>query len=96
MANILVGNPPTTELLEMTVSGPELLFHTDAVVAICGAKMLVMSGCRVIPLWSRFVVQAGEVLSFGEVLGDGCRGYLAIKGGFPEMYDFPPLSTCLS
>jgi urea carboxylase len=39
VANILVGNDSGMELLEMTISGPELLFAAPAVFSVCGAPV---------------------------------------------------------
>ena len=85
-ANLLVGNSPGTESLEIMISGPELLFHVPAVVAVCGAKMseVTVDG-QAQPMWSRFIIQGGQKLKIGKVEGVGCRCYLAVKGGFPEV-----------
>ncbi len=85
IANILVGNKPGTETLEMTLSGPELLFTTSAVFAVCGAPMPVSIDGEERPMWSRLVIQKGQRLTIGKVADGGCRAYLSIKGGFPEM-----------
>lgn len=75
IANLLVGNPANAAVLEMTMAGPLLAFHTDTLVAVCGAKF---AG---VPAWQPMVVKAGEVLSLAE-LETGCRGYMAVAGGF--------------
>ena len=41
MANVLVGNDPGTEGLEMTLTDSRLLFHSPAVVAVTGAPAKV-------------------------------------------------------
>lgn len=41
IANTLVGNKPGTETLEITISGPELVFTAPAVFSVCGAPMAV-------------------------------------------------------
>lgn len=38
------------------------------------------------PMWSRMVIQKGQKLKIGKVIDGGCRSYLAVKGGFPEMW----------
>ncbi|KAI9745921.1 MAG: hypothetical protein M1818_000602 [Claussenomyces sp. TS43310] len=85
IANLLVGNKPGMELLEMTLSGPELLFRAPAVFSVCGAPMLVSIDGEKKPMWSRLVIQAGQKLKVGAIEEGGCRSYLAIKGGFPEI-----------
>ncbi|OLN81829.1 putative urea carboxylase 1, partial [Colletotrichum chlorophyti] len=84
-ANILVGNDARVELLEITLVGPELLFHEPAVVAICGAQASVTVNGEDRPMWSRIVVRQGQTLKIGNVVGHGLRTYLAVKGGFPEV-----------
>lgn len=76
-----------TELLEITISGPELLFTTPAVFSVCGASAPVSVDGRTVTTFSRQVIQAGEKLEIGAVPDKaGCRAYLAIKGGFPNVY----------
>lgn len=88
VANILVGNDVGVELLEITLAGPELLFHEAAVVAICGARLPVTLDGQPQPMWSRFVVEKSQTLKLGKVAGNGTRTYLAIKGGFPQIPKF--------
>jgi allophanate hydrolase subunit 2 len=85
VANILVDNHPGTESLEITLSGPELLFTAPAVFAVSGASVPVTIDGEDQPMWSRVTIQAGQKLKIGKVEHGGCRCYLAVKGGFPEM-----------
>jgi urea carboxylase len=89
VANILVDNDPGTETFEITLSGPELLFTTPAVFAVSGAPVPVTIDGEEKPMWSRVNIQAGQKLKIGKVENGGCRCYLAVKGGFPEMSVFP-------
>ncbi|KAA8999362.1 biotin-dependent carboxyltransferase [Affinibrenneria salicis] len=86
MANLLVGNPPDAAVLELTLMGPELQFEADALVALCGARMIPRLDGQPMPLNSVFRVRNGQVLSFGPASA-GCRGYLAVAGGIqvPEV-----------
>lgn len=88
IANILVGNTAGVELLEATLTGPEILFHQAAVVAVCGAELPVTIDGVTQPMWSSLVVQKGQTLKLGKVTGDGIRTYLAVKGGFPQVPSF--------
>lgn len=85
-ANRLLGNPPDTAALEMTVSGPVLRFLAPARVAVAGAAMrLELDGQPVAgPVVN---VPAGGVLSVGRIEGPGQRAYLALQGGWeaPQM-----------
>ncbi|KAK0384268.1 hypothetical protein NLU13_8356 [Sarocladium strictum] len=85
IANILVGNKEGTELLEATLTGPEILFHQAAVVAVCGAELPVTIDGKAQPMWSSLVVEKGQTLKLGKVTGDGIRTYLAVAGGFPQV-----------
>ena len=83
---MIVGNDEGVELLEITLSGPELAFSTSAVFAVCGASAPVTVDNETRPLWSRQVVKAGQTLKIGSIQENrGCRTYLAIKGGFPKV-----------
>jgi biotin-dependent carboxylase-like uncharacterized protein len=77
-ANVLVGNPPGAAALEVTALGPELLFETDATVA-------VHETARFVP--------AGTVLEVGAVRR-GLRGYLAVRGGVDVEPVLGSRSTC--
>jgi urea carboxylase len=88
MANILVGNDFGVELLELTLSGPKLLFHEAAVVSVCGADLPVTLDGEPQPMWSRIVIRKSQILELGKVTGNGLRTYLAVKGGFPQIPKF--------
>ena len=83
VANLLVGNPPGLEGLEITLNGPDLMFLGSAVVSICGAPMEVKVDDHQIEMWSRITIKAGQRLVIGKTTGGGCRSYLAVYGGFP-------------
>ncbi|WP_339114570.1 urea carboxylase [Thioclava sp. GXIMD2076] len=85
-ANRLLGNPPDTTTLELTVNGPTLRFLTETRVALAGAKMaMVLDGA---PVEGPVVdISAGATLAIGTISGAGQRAYLAVEGGFaaPEV-----------
>lgn len=85
IANLLVKNPPGMEVIEVTLHGPELLFTTAAVVSVCGASCSVTLERSERPMWSSLLVQKGQKLKIGAVSGAGCRVYLAVRGGFPDI-----------
>jgi urea carboxylase len=60
VARILVGNKPGIKTIEMTLSGPELLFIAPAVFAVSGAPVPVSIDGVEKPMWSRIVIQAGQ------------------------------------
>ncbi|KQP09365.1 urea carboxylase [Methylobacterium sp. Leaf93] len=81
-ANALVGNPPDTCALELTVSGPTLRFHASGTVALAGAAMTVRLDGVEQPHGKAFAVEPGQTLSIGAIAGPGQRSYLALRGGF--------------
>jgi len=94
-ANRLVGNPPNTAGLEITLTGPTLRCSRPSLVAVCGADFELWAGNLRVPTWHAVFLRAGQWLRFGERL-QGARAYLAIDGGV----DVPPFlesrSTYLS
>lgn len=86
LANALAGNPPHDCALEITLLGPALKFHADAWIALVGAPIAAQLDERPVPMWAPVFVRAGSTLAFG-AMGQGCRAYLAVHGGF----DFEPV-----
>lgn len=80
LGNILLGNEEAEGGLELTLSGPTLLFESDAMIAITGANLSPQLNGVPIEMWRPLYVAKGAVLSFGEAIA-GCRAYLAIQGG---------------
>lgn len=86
LANRIVGNFEGAAALECTLGGPALRFHSDAVIALCGAPMpAVLDGMALAP-WASHRVTAGSVLRLGAIevsssQGGGSRTYLAVRGG---------------
>lgn len=82
LANALVGNPLGKEGLEITLTGPDLKFLGDAVLALTGAAISATLDGQDFPMWQRVKVSAGQRLTIGKTLTDkGCRAYLAVYGG---------------
>ena len=79
-ANHLVGNPPGAAALECTLSGPELEFAQDALVAVCGARMTPRLDGEPMHADTAFAVRVGQVLRF-DFPTAGARAYLAVAGG---------------
>jgi urea carboxylase len=81
LANALVGNPPATPTLEITLMGPTLRFHDTATIAFSGGNLDCQLGGQ--PLFSHCAlnVPAGGEISFGD-RRTGLRTYLAVRGGF--------------
>jgi len=81
IANRLVGNAAKAAGLECTVIGPTLRFNVDGVVAITGAAMAPKLDGTEVPQWTSVAVRAGSTLALSQAQGQGCRTYIAFKGG---------------
>src|SRR5664279_428702 len=95
LANLLLGNPADAPTLEMTLTGPSLLFETETLIALCGADLSPRIGDQPVPLWRPVLVGAGALLRFGKPL-QGARCYLAVEGGFQVPKIMGSASTHLS
>ncbi|PCH34617.1 urea amidolyase [Wolfiporia cocos MD-104 SS10] len=84
-ANILVGNDPGTEALEITLVGCKVLFHVPTVIAVAGAPVRVTVNGQEAQTWSSILVPAGGKVAVGTINSVGFRAYLAVRGGFPEI-----------
>lgn len=80
IANMLVGNPNTAALLELTVSGPALKVLAPATIALTGADMSFSINAAPVSGWRTVPVKAGDTVSVGTAKS-GCRGYLAVSQG---------------
>lgn len=81
IANLLVGNPQNTGAVEITILGPDMVFDEDVLIALTGADLSPTADGIPIPTYRPVALRAGSVLSFGRCRV-GCRGYLAVAGGF--------------
>ncbi|AZR72089.1 KipI antagonist [Anoxybacter fermentans] len=81
IANLLVGNARDEACLEITLLGPKLMFEVDTVIAITGADLKPKLNGVAIDGWRGIPVERGSILEFGPIRS-GCRGYLAVAGGF--------------
>ena len=80
VANMLVGNPDTAALLELTFSGPTLKILSPATIALTGADMPFSINGVPAAGWCALPVQPGDTVTVG-MARSGCRGYLAVSHG---------------
>jgi antagonist of KipI len=80
LANGLVGNRAGEAALEFTVVGPELLFESDALIALCGAEFETRLDGVPLP-WNRPVLVRNATRIRFRASQRGSRGYLAVAGG---------------
>ncbi|WP_316791145.1 biotin-dependent carboxyltransferase family protein [Pedobacter frigoris] len=81
IGNLLLGNSPAEAALECTLSGPELIFERDQLIAITGGNLSPQIDGVPLTMWKPVYVRAGAKLSFGKALS-GCRTYLSVYRGF--------------
>jgi len=86
ISNLLVGNEQHEAVLEITLSGPSLLFEHEAHIAITGADLSAAIDGQKVPIWRPIWVREGSRLEFGSPVR-GCRAYMSVAGGF----DVPPV-----
>tara|TARA_R110002167_G_scaffold54785_6_gene156046 strand:- start:1251 stop:2090 length:840 start_codon:yes stop_codon:yes gene_type:complete len=79
--NMLLENKHDAAVLEITMTGPTLLFEEQTHIAIGGAEMSATLNNKPMRNNRIYRIAAGDIVSFGRLL-KGLRSYLAIKGGF--------------
>ncbi|KAA3623019.1 MAG: hypothetical protein DWQ02_25205 [Bacteroidetes bacterium] len=92
LANLLVGNNPDMQLLEISFTGPGLVFHEVAVIGLTGADISANLNRKPMAMYETVFVKKGDELSFGK-LKSGCRAYLSIGGGLIADYVMESCST---
>jgi biotin-dependent carboxylase-like uncharacterized protein len=81
LGNALVGNPPLTPALEVTLSGPTLMAEADVGACIFGAPFRLDRDGDPLPAGYTFTLRNGQTLHIGGT-PHGCRAYLCVSGGF--------------
>jgi len=93
LANALLNNDENDAVLEFTIKGPKLKFHKDVLISITGAESSPKINGIGFQLHRPQILKANDVLSFGQ-FGLGCRGYLAVMGGFQTEQVLGSRSMC--
>ncbi len=81
IVNMLLDNDAHAAVLEITMTGPDLLFEEDTYVALGGAEFSCTLNEHPIKNYKVYKVLAGDKLSFGPLI-KGFRSYLGVKDGF--------------
>ena len=92
LGNLLVGNEDGAAVLEMTLLGPHLEFGRATVAALTGASHDARLDGQPVAAWRAFSIPAGGSLDIAEAR-TGCRGYLAVAGGFDAQATLGSRST---
>ncbi len=85
LANALLGNSEDAAGLEITGTGPKLLFHSDTWVAWVGAQCTAQIDGKSVPGNRPVRIGKGQTLSFG-AMAQGYRIFLAIAGGIESEF----------
>ena len=81
LANRLAGNDGAAAALEITLTGPRLVFHCAATIVLTGPDVPFDVNGMPAPLWEPVDVPAGAIVQIGKIAPRGTRVYLAIRGG---------------
>ncbi|MCS6850803.1 MAG: biotin-dependent carboxyltransferase family protein [Gemmataceae bacterium] len=81
LGNALVGNPPNTTALEISLTGPHLEVLCPLAGVVYGASFALASSRQTLRLGTTFNLQPGERIRVGGV-ASGLRAYLCVPGGF--------------
>jgi urea carboxylase len=91
IGNRLLGNPEGTAGLEVTASGPTLVFNAPARICVTGADFGATLDDKPVERGVVIDIAAGQTLALGRASGGGMRGYILFAGGL----DIPPyLGSC--
>jgi urea carboxylase len=81
LGNRILGNPEGTAGLEVTASGPTLLFEAPTTICLTGADFGATLEGAAVERGEAVRVNAGQTLVMGRASGGGMRGYILIAGG---------------
>ncbi|MFO6448409.1 urea carboxylase [Erythrobacter sp. NE805] len=81
LGNRILGNPEGTAGLEVTASGPTLLFEAEATICLTGADFAATLDGAPVPRGEALPIAAGQTLAMGRASGGGMRGYILLAGG---------------
>jgi len=81
LGNRLLGNKEDCAGLEITLTGPELVFHSQTSIIITGANIEAKLNGEPIACWQVHAISSGDKLTFGKLTEHGTRAYLLVAGG---------------
>ncbi|MGF7169477.1 urea carboxylase [Sphingobium xanthum] len=81
IGNLLLGNEEGAAGLEVTASGPTLLFNAPVRICLAGADFGAKLDDVPVERGKAIEVKAGQTLTLGRVSGGGIRGYILFAGG---------------
>jgi biotin-dependent carboxylase-like uncharacterized protein len=81
LANKLLNNDEDLPVLEITMTGPKIMFEDHTLFVLTGADLSPELNGKPIQMNHAYSVRTSDVLSFGK-MNMGVRAYLGVKGGF--------------
>ena len=81
LGNRLLGNSEDCAGLEITLSGPELVYNCSSQIIITGATIEAKLNGKPIDCWQIHSVTSGDKLTLGQIKAGGTRAYLLVAGG---------------
>ncbi|KPF64375.1 urea carboxylase [Porphyrobacter sp. AAP60] len=81
LGNLILGNPEGTAGLEVTASGPTLMFEAPAQVCLMGADFGATLDGVAVERGVLLEIAVGQTLVMGRVRGGGMRGAILFAGG---------------
>ncbi len=79
-ANELVDNNKDESLLEITLTGPTLIFNCNCVISITGGDFNPLINNLPVKMYQSINVRTGDILKLNNTI-NGARSYIAISGG---------------
>ena len=79
-ANELVNNNKDESLLEITLTGPTLIFNCNCVISITGGDFNPLINNLPVKMYQSINVSSGDILKLNNTIS-GARSYIAISGG---------------
>ncbi|MBW3164130.1 biotin-dependent carboxyltransferase family protein [Ferrimonas balearica] len=95
IANLLLAQPAGAAVLEYNLVGPTIQFSRPTVISLTGGGVHARLNGLEVPMHQPIVVPAKARLAIGP-LHYGCRGYLAIKGGWEVPAQLGSCATLVS
>ena len=79
-ANELVNNNKDESVLEITLTGPTLIFNCNCVISITGGDFNPLINNLPVKMYQSINVSSGDILKLNNTI-NGARSYIAISGG---------------
>jgi biotin-dependent carboxylase-like uncharacterized protein len=93
IGNALVGNPPESAALEISLAGPTLITDADLACVVYGAPFDLTLGGRTLAAGKTFTLPSGQELQIGGTT-QGMRAYCCVRGGFETAVVLGSRSGC--